>query len=171
MRKLMTDRSELRDLDMKYVNDFYDYCKEPSVGPMAGWKPHESIDESKRIMQMIINSNEVWGIYIGDCLVGTVGLHVKESGNTRDLGYVLSRKYWGKGIIVEVCNEIIKHAFDIMKLDTINVSHFKKNYQSKRVIEKLGFTYFGEVIGSLTNRATGELEDSLKYIMVSPYNK
>lgn len=62
----------------------------------------------------------------------------------KEIGYVLSKAYWGKGLMPEVVNAVIRFYFDKYKLDTFSIAHFSSNNQSKRVIEKCGFTFVKE---------------------------
>lgn len=61
----------------------------------------------------------------------------------RELGYVLSEKYWGRGIMPEAAEAVLRFAFEELGLSKVTVGHFPFNMQSKRVIEKLGFSYTG----------------------------
>ena len=56
-----------------------------------------------------------------------------------EIGYVLNRKFWGQGLMVEAGKEVIKLAFERFKLIRLQVAHDINNHQSQRVIEKLGF--------------------------------
>ena len=143
MERLETDRFILRVWDINDANDVYEYAKSPKVGPMAGWKPHESIDETKDIIEMFIEEDETWAIYSKELnkVIGSVGLHHTNKENQLMLGYVLAEEYWGQGIMVEAARIVIKYGFDKLGIDSISVEHFYYNKQSKRVIEKLGFKY------------------------------
>lgn len=48
MKTLTTERLILRSFTMDDAADFYEYAKDPDTGIHAGWKPHESIEESRR---------------------------------------------------------------------------------------------------------------------------
>ena len=63
----------------------------------------------------------------------------------RELGYVLSREYWGKGLMPEAVNAVIRHCFDVLCYDFLLCAHFMKNHQSRRVIEKSGFRYVKDI--------------------------
>lgn len=63
----------------------------------------------------------------------------------RELGYVLSKEYWGQGIMPEAVKAVIKYLFKTVKLDFIIVGHFDRNRQSARVIEKCGFKYIKNI--------------------------
>ena len=59
----------------------------------------------------------------------------------REIGYVLSKAYWGQGLMPEAAKAVINWLFNEEKLDFIIVGHFDRNAQSKRVVEKCGFQY------------------------------
>ena len=148
MKVLETDRLLLRNWEVSDLEDFYDYAKNPNVGPMAGWKPHESLDESRKILNSFIEQEEVWAVVykVNQKVIGSIGLHndtKRNSANIKMLGYVLSEDYWGMGLIPEAVREVIRYSFEELDLVLLSIYHYPFNKQSKRVIEKCGFTYEG----------------------------
>lgn len=148
METLFTERLELREFHFRDIDDFHDYCKNPNVGPGAGWRPHKVKEESINILDQFIQSREVWAIVLKDIneVIGSIGLHRDSKRTNRRakmLGYVLSEDYWGQGIATEAARRIIEFGFEDLKLDIISVYHFPFNKKSKRVIEKCGFKYEG----------------------------
>ncbi|XMB66526.1 GNAT family protein [Mycoplasmatota bacterium zrk1] len=173
MKELKTERLILKGLSLDDLSAFFDYCKNPNIGPMAGWKPHDSMEESEKILKGMITSNEVWGLYHkkDKRLIGTIGLHKRSSGNKKELGYVLREEYWGQGITPEACKAVIKYAFEEEKLHKIEIFHFPFNTQSKRVIEKMGF-FFEGIRREDIKRFDGKYLDSFGYSMLkSEYEK
>ena len=85
-------------------------------------------------------------------VIGSLGLHYSWANNeqklrnlkTKEIGYVLSKAYWGQGLMPEAVNAVIKYCFTALDLDAVTAGHFIENNQSKRVIEKNGFTYFSQ---------------------------
>ena len=59
----------------------------------------------------------------------------------REIGYVLSKAYWGQGLMPEAVKAVIAYLFNDVDLDFIIVGHFDWNSQSRRVVEKCGFQY------------------------------
>ncbi|WMJ88460.1 GNAT family N-acetyltransferase [Anaerocolumna sp. MB42-C2] len=148
MKVLETDRLLLRNWEISDLEDFYEYAKNPNVGPMAGWKPHESLDESRKILNSFIEREEVWAVVyrVNRKVIGSIGLHndsKRNSANIKMLGYVLSEDYWGMGLIPEAVREVIRYSFEELDLALLSIYHYPFNVQSKRVIEKCGFTYEG----------------------------
>ena len=48
---LETKRLILRRWEESDAESLYEYAKDPDVGPIAGWPPHQSIEESKEIIK------------------------------------------------------------------------------------------------------------------------
>ncbi len=148
MKELESERLILRSWTLEDLGDFYEYAKNDNVGPNAGWKPHESKEESEKILKSFIKNNEVWAIEYKENkkVIGSIGLHKDEMRmgiKAKMLGYVLSKDYWGEGLMTEAAKEVIKYGFEKEELDLISVRHFRFNDRSKRVIEKCGFKYEG----------------------------
>ena len=152
MEQFETQRLRLRLWWKEDLEDFHRYCKDPEVGPNAGWKPHESLEESWSILEGWLTpteEDEIWCIEekASGKAVGSIGLHGEDRRPgvpaCKMLGYVLARLCWGKGYMTEAVVPIIDHAFRREKLRLLSVNHFTFNDRSRRVIEKSGFQYEG----------------------------
>ena len=53
MQQLETRRLLLRPFTEEDGVAVYAYASHPEVGPPAGWKPHESVEESQRVIREI----------------------------------------------------------------------------------------------------------------------
>lgn len=146
-----TDRLLLRAWEEADVNDFYEYASVAGVGEMAGWKHHESIDVSQKVLQSFIAGKNEFAITDNENgkVIGSVGLHESwANGDSefshlkmKNVGYILSKDYWGKGIMPEAVTAVIRFCFYEYDLDALTCGHSPTNGQSKRVIEKCGFSY------------------------------
>jgi [ribosomal protein S5]-alanine N-acetyltransferase len=142
-----TKRLIIRKLKKTDLKAMFHYAKNPNIGPRAGWRPHQNIEETSLILDWMIKEDEVFGITLKpmDTLIGTVGLHARHSMHhllsIRELGFVLDEPYWGQGLMVEASRALIDFGLNKMGLKKITCRHYKDNQQSKRVIEKLAFTY------------------------------
>lgn len=170
MKELESERLILRSWTLEDLGDFYEYAKNDNVGPNAGWKPHESKEESEKILKSFIKNNEVWAIEYKENkkVIGSIGLHKDEMRmgiKAKMLGYVLSKDYWGEGLMTEVAKEVIKYGFEEEELDLISVRHFRFNDRSKRVIEKCGFKYEG-TLRKGRKLFNGKLVDLVCYSML-----
>ena len=146
-KPLKTNRLLLRAFTPSDAPALYAYASDPRVGPMAGWKPHESVEESARIIEHFIRTDEVWAIVEQEtgALIGSIGLHSSQKEGVHydaELGYVLAAPYWGRGLMAEAAGRVMQAAFEELGMQSLCVSHFDGNTQSKRVIEKCGFHFF-----------------------------
>lgn len=167
MKTIETERLILRDFKQSDVIDFFEYAKSDKVGPMAGWKAHDSIEESQKILNLFIEKNEVWGIEDRKShkLIGSIGLHKdsrRDNPKSLMLGYVLSEDYWGKGLMLEASRAVLNYGFNDLNMDIITVYHYPFNKQSESVIKNLGFKYEG-LLRQATLRYDGVILDNMCY--------
>lgn len=146
---LKTKRLILRPWEAADLNDLYEYASVDGVGQMAGWAPHKSIEESKKILQMFIDEKKTFAVEYKGKVVGSLGIEKYNEAKfpqlsnlkRREIGYVLAKNYWGQGLMPEAVNRVIEYLFDT-GLDAILCGHFTSNVQSKRVQEKCGFKHY-----------------------------
>ncbi|MEG0693581.1 MAG: GNAT family protein [Oscillospiraceae bacterium] len=167
MKTLKTDRLILRAWAESDLDDFYDYAKNPNVGPSAGWQPHKDKAASQEILQKFITNDNEWAIVDKETIkvIGSLGIHQdlkREYSKSKMIGYVLSQEYWGKGIMVEAVKRAIQHLFEETDITIISVYHFPFNARSKRVIEKCGFQYEGTFRQS-SQHFSGNIYDNVCY--------
>lgn len=144
---LHTERLILRAWKSDDLDDLYEYASVEGVGSMAGWKKHESLDESKCILNKFINDKSTFAIEHQGKVIGSVGIDEYRTENypelddkkCREIGYVLSKEYWNRGLMTEAVKEVIRYLFEEVGLDVILCGHFIWNKQSARVQEKCGF--------------------------------
>lgn len=149
MKPLETERLILREWKLEDASDLYEYARTELVGPNAGWKPHQTIDESRDIIKKFIENQDTYAIVLkeSDKVIGSIGLHHHDIDETKKhlkqviLGYVLNPDYWGKGIMPEAVQRVLDYGFSELRVGLIWCGHFDFNQQSKRVIEKCGFSY------------------------------
>ena len=78
-------------------------------------------------------------------LIGFNGLKfLPELGET-DLGYRLRRDCWGRGFATESSLAIVRHGFEVLKLERILGLVLPGNHASIRVLEKVGMRRDGSV--------------------------
>ncbi len=170
MKTLETSRLLLRKWQESDLEDFYEYAKNPVIGPMAGWKPHGSLTESREILNTFIEKEEVWAVVYKKNwkVIGSIGLHndsKRDVANVKMVGYVLSQDYWGLGLIPEAVKGVLRFAFEELGVDLISVYHYPFNHQSRRVIEKCGFNYEG-IVRMASQIFNGQVYDDVCYSML-----
>lgn len=129
----------------------YHFAKNPKIGPIAGWPPHTSIEDSLNIIKTVFSKKETYAIVYDGIPIGCVGLLFHPDTNhwwgegAAELGYWIAEPYWGRGFAAEASNALIKRAFDELDVEVIYATYRVENNQSKRVLEKLGFKYYAQL--------------------------
>ena len=144
-----TPRLLIRPFTTTDLTDLYHFMKNPKLAAMAGWQPPTSRQESWSVLQMFIRSDEVFALMekATQYVIGSIGLHrrvpsaIKPEDDSRELSFILGEAYWGRGLMPEAVNAILRYGFIDLKLQEIWVGHFQDNYRSQRVIEKTGFHF------------------------------
>ena len=154
--KLETERLILRAWKITDLDDFFEYASVNGVGEKAGWEHHKSKDESLEILKMFINEKKVLAIVLKENQKGIGSIGIEECRQDLDknlenllgkeLGYVLSKDYWNKGIMTEAVSKVIEYCFKILKLDYLVATYFNYNIESKKVLEKLNFKFYKDII-------------------------
>lgn len=168
--RLQTGRLTLRPWEERDLSDLYAYARVDGVGQMAGWNPHRNLEESQEILAHFIAGKKCFALEYQDEIIGSLGIEEYSEANYpeladlrgREIGYVLSRDYWGQGLMPEAVQAVIRYLFDTVHLDFILVGHFDWNHRSRRVIEKCGFSYV-KTVDYETRYHT--VEKSLEYIL------
>ena len=150
---LKTSRLIIRPWELSDLDDFYEYASVDGVGQMAGWEPHKNKEKSLEILKMFIEEKKTFALEYNGKVIGSLGIerypenvfkeyqHLKG----REIGYVLSKDYWGQGLMPEAVKEVIRYCFEELNLDFLACGHFLSNYQSQRVQEKCGFVHAKQV--------------------------
>lgn len=153
--KIETKRVLLRPFELEDLNDFFEYASVEGVGEMAGWIHHTSLEQTKTILDLFIKHKKVFAVVLKENqkVIGSLGIEAYDekklnefdSWKGREIGYVLSKMYWGKGLIPEALEAVIQYLFEEVKVDFLACSYFNENYQSKRVQEKCGFQFYKQM--------------------------
>jgi RimJ/RimL family protein N-acetyltransferase len=146
---LKTERTVLRQWREADAEKLYEFAKNPNVGPIAGWPVHTSAEDSLRIIREVLSEDETYAVTLRDedAAIGSIGLQIGQRSSLgikpdeAELGYWLAEPYWGRGLIPEAAEELLRHAFKELKLHAVWCGYFDGNEKSKRVSEKCGFVY------------------------------
>lgn len=155
--RLETDRLILREWSLNDLDDFFEYASNPDVGPRAGWIPHQNKEESLRILNRFIKEKKTFAIVYkqNNKVIGSLGVEFYELEDKltefsnyqgRSIGYVLSKDYWGQGLMPEAVKAVIDYLFNVLDYDFLTCGYFDFNNQSKRVQEKCGFKPYRKIV-------------------------
>ncbi len=172
--RIETERLILRPWKETDLHDFYEYARVEGVGEKAGWNHHQSLEESEQILSAFIRNKKTLALELKENkkVIGSLGLEPRDGDaglpkelQGREIGYVLSRDYWGRGLMPEAVKAIINYCFNILDYDYLTCGHFEHNDRSRRVVEKSGFVYLKDVV---TSTVRGIDEPGRMYVMYNP---
>lgn len=146
---LETERLILRPWEESDAKTLYEYAKDDRVGPIAGWPPHTSVENSREIIRGVLSAPETYAVCLKEDqkAIGSIGLMVGLQSNLSlpdtegEIGYWIGVPFWGQGLIPEAVREMIRRGFADLRLETLWCGWFEGNDKSRRVQEKCGFKY------------------------------
>ncbi|MDR2917536.1 MAG: GNAT family N-acetyltransferase [Tannerella sp.] len=151
MNIIETERLILRPIVESDTEDLFEYCKNPNVGINAGWKPHDSMEETREIMKLVfLDQENAYGMVLKETgkLFGSIGMipdPKRQYDKTRMIGYAISEDYWGKGYTSEAVKALLRYGFEELNLELISAYCFSYNEKSKKVLINCGFEYEGRL--------------------------
>jgi len=175
--RIETERLILRPWQQSDLRDLYEYASVPGVGEKAGWNHHRSLEESQRILSIFISGKKTLALELKENskVIGSLGLEPRDEDAGlaaellgREIGYVLSKDYWGRELMPEAVRAVIDYCFDVLGYDYLTCGHFNHNDRSRRVVEKSGFKFLKDVI---TPTVRGIDEPGKLYVLYNPHKE
>ncbi len=144
-----TERLILRKWTQDDAESLFTYASNPNVGLQAGWPPHKDIESSRYVIENVLCGAECYAICEKENNVAIGAVELKLNGHADlaekddecELGYWLGEPFWGRGYMPEAARALMKRGFEKLGMNAIWCGYYDGNEKSKRVQEKLGFTY------------------------------
>jgi Acetyltransferases, including N-acetylases of ribosomal proteins len=144
---IKTPRLVLRNWLPADAPQLFFLARDPDIGEIAGWKPHESLEYSENLLTQVVADPLSFAVVKDGELVGCVELmtgnkaNIPLGENEAEIGFWIGKPFWGNGYVTEAVNGIIRHAFETLNISRLWCCYFDGNEKSRRVGEKCGFTY------------------------------
>lgn len=145
---MTTERLIFRAWEENDAADLFELASDPQIGPEAGWPSHKSVEDSLQIIRNVLQTSETYALIRKEDnrLIGCAGLKMgkdscSEKQDEPELGYWIGKQFWGNGYATEAGERLLRHAFEDMNSHAVWCCYYDGNARSKRVQEKLGFTY------------------------------
>ena len=160
---LETERLILRRISPLDERDLFEYASDPEVSRYLLWSPHPNVEYTRRYLSYLETRYAVgdffdWAIVWKESgkMIGTVGFtRFRYEDDCGEVGYVLARPYWGKGIAPEALDAILRFGFGTLLLSRIEAKFLAGNERSLSVMKKVGMHFEGYLRASM--RVKGEL--------------
>lgn len=152
---ITTERLRLRPLSRADLDDFHEYCKVKGVGESAGWIHHSSLAESRFVLNRLLSATtqSIFALELraSGKMIGTIGIKdILGVGSVFrplfgfEIGYVLSKDYWGQGLMHEAVGKVLRYCFAVLNAKALYLDIFEGNDRSMGVAKKLGFAFIGK---------------------------
>lgn len=174
--QIETERLMLRPFRRSDLYDLNEYASVEGVGERAGWKHHETLEETRSVLDGFISEDKTFAIVLKENgkVIGSLGIeeYGMEEALTefynykgREIGYVLSKDHWGNGIMPEAVSAVIDHLFNVLDFDFLTCGYYEFNAQSKRVQEKCGFKPYRKLV---METRLGTKENGVLNLLINP---
>ncbi len=148
---LQTNRLILRRMQRSDSRDMFEYARDPAVTRFLTWDPHPDEAYTRRYLTYVASRYKAGEFFDWSLILRTENKMIGTCGFTRidcknhlgEVGYVLNKNYWGRGLATEALQRVIQFAFEVLKLGRVESRFMEGNIPSKRVMEKAGMTFEG----------------------------
>lgn len=169
---LQTGRLTLRRMRAGDAEQMYAYASDPEVASYMLWEAHRSPCDSENFLRFVQErytrgDPAGWGIVERESgrFIGTCGPESWRPEHARaELGYVLAREHWGRGLMTEAVSAVVELCFGRLGLNRVEARCFTGNVGSERVLQKVGMTYEG--VSRSSHFVKGEFRDLLHYAIL-----
>ena len=167
VREIETERLILRAVTVEDAEAIFAWASDPDVNKFMIYPLHENTDVTREWLKTRdINGKDEFDLGFvlkktGE-LIGQGGLFYHEDLDAWEVGYNLRKDYWGQGLVPEAIQAIIDYVDKEKGIRAIVGEFAKDNKKSKRVMEKLGMTYWKD--GQFSKLDGSVIFESCKYI-------
>jgi len=154
----------LRPLMSSDAEAFMKWGGDSEVTRSLFWDHYTDVDTAKKFLSDVAEMHP-W--FMAICLNGDpVGAITLDKGKFRasvraELGYVIAKEFWNKGIVSEAVKETLRLGFQDLSIVRIEALVDPENVGSIKVLEKNGFQFEGKLKKYVIHR--GQVRDRLLY--------
>jgi ribosomal-protein-alanine N-acetyltransferase len=151
--ELTTHRLRLRQIRQDDAEAFFAIFSDEEAMRYYGQAPHRTLDKTREWITEIETGYAErrtirWGVTFADRdeIIGSCSFHHFASHwRCVETGYDLNRAYWGRGVMTEAMSAVLTYGFTTLEMHRIEAVIDILNVRSKALLERLGFTYEGNL--------------------------
>lgn len=143
-----TERCIIRETTESDVDAFYEIYKEPSITEYMESLFEDRGTELQYVKDYREKVYDFYGFGMWTVLdkktgkvIGRAGVSMREGFDDPELGFVIAKDYQGKGLAAEVCRAVLEFACREFGFSRFQALVHKNNIPSRKLLEKLGFSY------------------------------
>ena len=159
-QRIETHRLILRPFRIEDAEDMFEnWASDPEVTRFLTWPAHTGVEVSRMLLNDWIPRYADGGYFNwaiewkeNGRVIGNISVvRFIEELETADIGYCMSRAYWGRGIMPEALRAVTDFLFDTVGVNRITACHDLNNPKSGRVMRKAGMKFEGILRGAGKN--------------------
>ena len=165
MNKIGTETIETKRLILRrFTTDdaedmFNNWASDPEVTKFLTWPTHADVEVTRGLLTDWVSKYEDgdyfnWAIEYKETgsVIGNISVvHLNENVDGAEIGYCMSRSYWGKEIMPEALKAVIDYLFEKAGFNRIAACHDVNNPKSGRVMDKAGMKREGTLRAASKN--------------------
>lgn len=142
MTKIETSRLILRNFMETDFDDLYEYISDPEVVKFEPYKAMNK-EETQDNLKWRISTDEMIAVELKETgkVIGNIYSGIREF-ESREIGYVFNKKFWGQGFAKEAAKAVIDAGF-MSGVHRVFAECDPENESSWRLLEALGFVREG----------------------------
>lgn len=148
---LETERLILRTWAINDAQKLFEICGDADVMKYLGTgKPYETIEQADEFLRWAENYQTEngfcrWAVLLKENqeIIGSCGFARPHGTEEIELGYLLAKKFWGKGLATEAASACLHYGFERLRFNEVIAITDLENVTSQKVLEKIGFTKRG----------------------------
>ena len=167
--KIQTKRLLLVPLGPQYLRSTHNYASDHDTTKYMIHLPNNDISETKSFLdkvhiewQKLSPQFYEYAILLGGEHIGAVSLYLDKENTEGELGWIISKQYWGNGFATEAASELINYAAQELKVTRFIAHCDSENIGSYRVMEKLGMVLVERTRGR-RNKLSDEDREEFMY--------
>lgn len=142
-----TDRLILRNVTPDDYQACFTWCGDPDVNEYMIYPLYKNAEDVKTWLESRNNDDPDecdLGFVLKETgeLIGMGGIYYKKEAGVWKIGYNLRKDMWGRGYVPEAMRAIIDYVRSVRDVHIIEGEFCIDNSKSKRVMEKLGMSYY-----------------------------
>lgn len=167
-KKIETDRLILRPFIENDADDVFEYAKDEETVNYLTWPAHHSVTQSLFAISNFYQAPGIYAIELKESkkCIGCFELRLDASNEKTGFGYVLNRRYWGKGYMTEVLATMIDLSFNVLELNRIESTYYVGNEGSGIVMKKCGMLQEGLALNEI--KVKGKFFDVVHMGLLNP---
>lgn len=154
----------LRSFVASDLEDFYQWASDPDVAKFMMWDKYNSMSEAEFFFKNFIEKHSWFkAICYKGKVIGSISLDKGKGAHVckAELGYVLAKEFWGKGLGTEAVRLAIQDGFTDLEVVKIEAFVDPDNIASQRILEKNGFEKEGYLRKAVVQK--GVIRDRIVY--------